>query len=227
MWLAYLFSSISIGAESFFAPTLRVLSSALSLSESIAGVTLLALGNGAADLFSTFSAFNSDFPGIAVAELIGLFVSFSCRGQSSMHVTKTKNDRTIASPFEYAEPRALTRLCCSFTRPSTRCWIVSGDICHWRFVYCVSIFRSEGSRCTRCCLFYGLFDFGPVGVTRWHVVFVGSALVVSALWRLRCGRIQVERSVVSRESWKWNRLFVILLVNSLFIGTDGDGFISS
>ncbi len=39
-----------------FCPALTVISSILRLSQNVAGVTLLALGNGAPDIFSAFAA---------------------------------------------------------------------------------------------------------------------------------------------------------------------------
>ena len=50
----------------------QVLSERLGLSENVAGITLLALGNGAPDVFTAYSAINSadDFP-LVLAELLG------------------------------------------------------------------------------------------------------------------------------------------------------------
>ncbi|KAG1500047.1 hypothetical protein G6F47_005616 [Rhizopus delemar] len=48
-----------------------MISSKLQLSESMAGVTVLAFGNGSPDLFSTFTAMNSGSGSLAIGELIG------------------------------------------------------------------------------------------------------------------------------------------------------------
>ncbi|KAL1409897.1 hypothetical protein Q8F55_003896 [Vanrija albida] len=69
--LAVLFSSISITASDFFCPNLATLSAYLGLSETTAGVTLLAFGNGSPDVFSTFVAVREGTLGLAVGELIG------------------------------------------------------------------------------------------------------------------------------------------------------------
>ena len=50
----YLFLAIGVTVEHFLCPALAVISNTLGLSESVAGVTFLAFGNGAADIFSIF-----------------------------------------------------------------------------------------------------------------------------------------------------------------------------
>ncbi|KAI8644695.1 Sodium/calcium exchanger protein-domain-containing protein [Parasitella parasitica] len=70
-WLLVLFSAISVVASDFFCPNLQTISTKLQLSESMAGVTVLALGNGSSDLFSTFSAMDSGAGSLAIGELIG------------------------------------------------------------------------------------------------------------------------------------------------------------
>ncbi|KAI8364672.1 Sodium/calcium exchanger protein-domain-containing protein [Radiomyces spectabilis] len=69
--LLLLFGAVSVVASDFFCPNLQTISSKLSLSESMAGVTLLAFGNGSPDLFSTFSAMNTGAGSLAIGELIG------------------------------------------------------------------------------------------------------------------------------------------------------------
>ncbi|KIS00275.1 solute carrier family 24 (sodium/potassium/calcium exchanger), member 6 [Cryptococcus deuterogattii 2001/935-1] len=69
--LAFLFSFIGISASDFFCPNLSTVAAYLGLSESTAGVTFLAFGNGSPDVFSTFSAMSSGTLGLAVGELIG------------------------------------------------------------------------------------------------------------------------------------------------------------
>ncbi|KAI9313691.1 Sodium/calcium exchanger protein-domain-containing protein [Dichotomocladium elegans] len=69
--LLLLFGAVSVVASDFFCPNLQTISSKLQLSESMAGVTVLAFGNGSPDLFSTFSAMNSGSGSLAIGELIG------------------------------------------------------------------------------------------------------------------------------------------------------------
>jgi sodium/potassium/calcium exchanger 6 len=62
-------------ADSYLSPSLEAISEKLSCSESLAGVTLLALGNGAPDVFSAIaaggdSAENGDIM-LSVSALIG------------------------------------------------------------------------------------------------------------------------------------------------------------
>lgn len=70
-WLAFLFTTIGVCAGDFFSVNLSSLSSILSMSDTLAGVTLLALGNGSPDIFSTFAAMSSGSPSLAIGELVG------------------------------------------------------------------------------------------------------------------------------------------------------------
>ncbi|KAF1943400.1 sodium/calcium exchanger protein-like protein [Clathrospora elynae] len=71
LWLALLFSTIGIAASDFFCINLNTIARMLGMSESLAGVTLLAFGNGSPDVFSTFAAFRTHAASLAVGELIG------------------------------------------------------------------------------------------------------------------------------------------------------------
>ncbi|KAL9603410.1 MAG: hypothetical protein Q9179_002215 [Wetmoreana sp. 5 TL-2023] len=70
-WLGLLFSTIGIAASDFFSINLSTVASILGMSESMAGVTFLAFGNGSPDVFSTFAAMKTHSGGLAVGELIG------------------------------------------------------------------------------------------------------------------------------------------------------------
>ncbi|KAI8338647.1 Sodium/calcium exchanger protein-domain-containing protein [Chlamydoabsidia padenii] len=69
--LLLLFGAISVVASDFFCPNLQTIASKLELSESLAGVTVLAFGNGSPDLFGTFSAMDSGSGSMAIGEIIG------------------------------------------------------------------------------------------------------------------------------------------------------------
>ncbi|RDL36694.1 uncharacterized protein BP5553_06046 [Venustampulla echinocandica] len=71
LWLALLFTMIGIAASDFFCINLSTIANILGMSESMAGVTFLAFGNGSPDVFSTFAAMNSNSGSLAVGELIG------------------------------------------------------------------------------------------------------------------------------------------------------------
>jgi sodium/potassium/calcium exchanger 6 len=71
IWLALLFTSIGIAASDFFCPNLSTIASILGMSQSMAGVTFLAFGNGSPDVFSTFAAMSSHSGSLAIGELIG------------------------------------------------------------------------------------------------------------------------------------------------------------
>lgn len=70
-WLGLLFTTIGIAASDFFSVNLSTIAGVLGLSESLAGVTFLAFGNGSPDVFSTFAAMGSNSGSMAVGELIG------------------------------------------------------------------------------------------------------------------------------------------------------------
>ncbi|KAI0175697.1 Sodium/calcium exchanger protein-domain-containing protein [Hypoxylon sp. FL1284] len=71
LWLGLLFSTIGIAASDFFSVNLSTIATILGLSESLAGVTFLAFGNGSPDVFSTFAAMSSNSGSMAIGELIG------------------------------------------------------------------------------------------------------------------------------------------------------------
>ncbi|KAF5027669.1 hypothetical protein F66182_230 [Fusarium sp. NRRL 66182] len=71
LWLGLLFTTIGIAASDFFSVNLGTIATVLGLSESLAGVTFLAFGNGSPDVFSTFAAMGSNSASMAVGELIG------------------------------------------------------------------------------------------------------------------------------------------------------------
>lgn len=71
LWLGLLFSTIGIAASDFFCINLSTIANILGLSESVAGVTFLAFGNGSPDVFSTYAAMNTHSGSLAIGELIG------------------------------------------------------------------------------------------------------------------------------------------------------------
>ena len=59
-WAVLLFIVLATTADDYFAPSLTQLSEWLKLKERVAGVTFLALGNGAADMFAVIAAVRVD-----------------------------------------------------------------------------------------------------------------------------------------------------------------------
>ena len=65
-------------ADDYFAPSLTTLSEWLGLRERVAGLTFLALGNGAADMFSVIAAVRVGATDLAVGALQGGSMCVTC-----------------------------------------------------------------------------------------------------------------------------------------------------
>jgi len=87
-WLGLLFSTIGIAASDFFCINLSTIANILGMSESMAGVTLLAFGNGSPDVFSTFAAMSTNSGSLAVGELMGAAVFITSVVAGSMALIK-------------------------------------------------------------------------------------------------------------------------------------------
>lgn len=100
-WLGLLFSTIGIAASDFFCIDLSTIAGILGMSESMAGVTFLAFGNGSPDVFSTFAAMNTDSGSLAVGELFGAagFITAVVAGSMALirpfHVAKKSFIRDV------------------------------------------------------------------------------------------------------------------------------------
>ncbi|XP_008280249.1 sodium/potassium/calcium exchanger 6, mitochondrial isoform X1 [Stegastes partitus] len=87
IWLFFLFVVLGLTASKFFCPNLSAISSTLHLSHNVAGVTFLALGNGAPDIFSAMAAFSHPHTaGLAVGALFGagIFVTTVVAGSVAL-----------------------------------------------------------------------------------------------------------------------------------------------
>ncbi|XP_041793267.1 mitochondrial sodium/calcium exchanger protein [Chelmon rostratus] len=72
IWLFFLFFILGLAASKFFCPNLSAISTSLHLTHNVAGVTFLALGNGAPDIFSAIAAISRPHTaGLAVGALFG------------------------------------------------------------------------------------------------------------------------------------------------------------
>ncbi|KAM3826234.1 mitochondrial sodium/calcium exchanger protein [Vipera latastei] len=72
LWLLYLFVILGVAAEKFFCPNLSAISTKLRLAHNVAGVTFLAFGNGAPDIFSAVVAFSDPrTAGLAIGAIFG------------------------------------------------------------------------------------------------------------------------------------------------------------
>ncbi|KAI7517755.1 hypothetical protein KC317_g23047, partial [Hortaea werneckii] len=100
-WLGLLFSTIGIAASDFFCINLSTIAAILGMSESMAGVTFLAFGNGSPDVFSTFAAMSTNSGSLAVGELFGAagFITAVVAGSMALirpfHVAKKSFVRDV------------------------------------------------------------------------------------------------------------------------------------
>ncbi|KAI9012384.1 Sodium/calcium exchanger protein-domain-containing protein [Hyaloraphidium curvatum] len=70
--MVVLFAVFATTASQFFVPNINGITTTLGISETVAGVTFAAFGNGAPDIFSSLAAFaNSESGGLAFGELLG------------------------------------------------------------------------------------------------------------------------------------------------------------
>ncbi|KYM77284.1 Sodium/potassium/calcium exchanger 6 [Atta colombica] len=121
-WLLYLFLILGTTADNFsindslrrfyssFCPALTVIASVMHLSDSIAGVTILAFGNGAPDIFTSLVS-TGDEAIIMFTELIGAGVFVTSMIAGSVAITK---------PFKVSL-RSLMRDACFYI--VSICWI--------------------------------------------------------------------------------------------------------
>ena len=143
VWLGLLFSTIGIAASDFFSVNLSTIATILGLSESLAGVTFLAFGNGSPDVFSTFAAMSSNSASMAVGELIGAacFITGVVAGSMAL-VREFRVDKKT-----YAR-----------------------DICFFIVAVCFSmVFLADGSlRFFECCIMIGYYIVYVITVVAQH-----------------------------------------------------------
>ncbi|MBN3300030.1 NCLX protein, partial [Amia calva] len=87
LWLLYLFMVLGVTASKFFCPNLSAISTSLRLTHNVAGVTFLAFGNGAPDVFSAVAAFaHPRTAGLAIGALFGagIFVTTVVAGSIAL-----------------------------------------------------------------------------------------------------------------------------------------------
>ncbi|XP_071944213.1 mitochondrial sodium/calcium exchanger protein-like [Antedon mediterranea] len=96
-WVLYLFIALGATAEDYFCPSLNVISHTLRLSQNIAGVTFLAFGNGAPDIFSLVAAIKESHDGDAGLAFGALF------GAGIFVTTIVTGAIAWVSPFKMAE----------------------------------------------------------------------------------------------------------------------------
>ncbi|UKZ63033.1 uncharacterized protein TrAtP1_004261 [Trichoderma atroviride] len=142
-WLGLLFTTIGIAASDFFSVNLSTIATILGLSESLAGVTFLAFGNGSPDVFSTFAAMGSNSASMAVGELIGAasFITGVVAGSMAL-VREFRVDRRT-----YARDICFFIVAVAFTMG----FLADGELRFWE-----------------CCAMIGYYALYVVAVVGWH-----------------------------------------------------------
>ncbi|KAI0482420.1 Sodium/calcium exchanger protein-domain-containing protein [Xylariaceae sp. FL0804] len=145
LWLGLLFTTIGIAASDFFSVNLSTISTILGLSESLAGVTFLAFGNGSPDVFSTFAAMSSNSGSMAVGELIGAagFITSVVAGSMA-----------LVREFKVGKKTFVRDICFFIAAVAfTMVFLADGDIHLWE-----------------CCAMIGFYLFYVVVVVGWHAI---------------------------------------------------------
>lgn len=143
LWLGLLFSTIGIAASDFFCVNLSTIATILGMSESIAGVTFLAFGNGSPDVFSTFAAMTSHSGSLAIGELIGAAGFITAVVAGSM---------ALVRPFKVAKK--------SFVR-DVSFFIVAASFS--------MVFLADGHlNLWECAVMVGFYVFYVITVVVWH-----------------------------------------------------------
>ncbi|KAL7409177.1 Sodium/calcium exchanger protein-domain-containing protein [Mrakia frigida] len=70
-YTVFLLAFLGICAGDFLVANLATIAEGLGMSDNTAGVTLLALGNGSPDVFSTYASFTANSGSLAIGELLG------------------------------------------------------------------------------------------------------------------------------------------------------------
>ncbi|KAM7191547.1 Sodium/calcium exchanger domain containing protein [Naviculisporaceae sp. PSN 640] len=143
IWLALLFTTIGIAASDFFSVNLSTIASVLGLSESLAGVTFLAFGNGSPDVFSTFAAMGSNSGSMAVGELLGAagFITAVVAGSMALVREFKVSKRTFVRDIVFFIAAI------SFTMV----FLADGELHLWE-----------------CCTMIGFYVFYVIVVVGWH-----------------------------------------------------------
>ncbi|KAI9739589.1 MAG: hypothetical protein M1834_006307 [Cirrosporium novae-zelandiae] len=143
LWLCLLFSTIGIAASDFFCINLSTIANLLGLSQSMAGVTFLAFGNGSPDVFSTFAAMSTNSGSLAIGELIGAAGFITAVVAGSM---------AIVRPFRVARK--------SFIR-DVGFFVVAASFS--------MVFLADGSLYVwECVVMVGFYAFYVTFVVSWH-----------------------------------------------------------
>ncbi|CAH1452222.1 unnamed protein product [Lactuca virosa] len=139
LWLVVLFYILSNTASEYFCPAVEHLSKTLNLSPAIAGTTLLPLGNGSTDVFSSIIAFTTSTDGgdIGLNSILGgaIFVSTVVVGVLSLLITYRRRIVIVDKPNFIRDVVFLL-----FTLSNLLIIIIIGKITFWSSLFFVSTY---------------------------------------------------------------------------------------
>lgn len=97
IWLLILFAALGVTANEFLCPSLFIISKTLKLSQNVAGVTLLAFGNGSPDIFAAIAGIKQNKTEMVIGGLLGsgIFVTTVVAGS----IFLTQNFGMMKRPF--------------------------------------------------------------------------------------------------------------------------------
>ena len=95
-----MFLGLMIVCDNFFGPALDVMVDKWSIDDDVAGATLMALGNGAPDVFTAWNAIHqaSDLP-LVLAELLGASIFITTVVLGSVLLASSSSTNVSPKPF--------------------------------------------------------------------------------------------------------------------------------
>ena len=138
LWILFLFKIISSTADDYVVPALTSFAKTLRLTPNLAGVTLLAFGNGAPDLFTSFTSFSTGTGAIAVGSVFGagIFITTVVLGSVMLIAPFVAERRPLVRDLAFVVDDGAAALRCAFDAAVEACvepvQLAKQDCLAWR-----------------------------------------------------------------------------------------------